>query len=196
MKFLSYIEYNSYVTLTMFFISLFVLILGYITGGKSTNYLFSTERSSLLSIRTYIRLITHVLGHSNWRHLSSNYLIILLLGPMIEEKYGWLNYLIMILITTFITGVINSIISKNNLKGSSNIVFMLIVLSAFVNITSNRIPLTLVLVTLFYIVDEVIKIFKHDNIAHYGHITGAVCGLLFGFISINSSIVELISSLF
>ena len=181
MKVLDYFDYNSYVTLTMFFISFLVLVLGYITGGKSTKYLFSTERSSPFSIRTYIRLFTHVLGHSNWSHFSSNYLMILLLGPMIEEKYGWLNFLIMILITSFITGVINFIIGKNNLKGASNIVFMLIVLSAFVNVTSSKIPLTLVLVIIFYIIGEVLNIGKNDSVAHYGHVIGAICGLLFGF---------------
>ena len=196
MKILNYFEYNSYVTLTMFFISLFVLILGYITHGKSTDYLFSTQRGSLLSIRTYIRFFTHILGHTNWAHFSSNYLIILLLGPMIEEKYGWMNYLIMILIASFITGIVNFIISKNNLKGASNIAFMLIVLSAFVNMTSNKIPLTLVLITMFYIVNEIISIGKRDNVAHYGHIVGAICGLIFGFISLNDSLLNFITNLF
>ena len=196
MKVLSYFDYNSYVTLTMFFISLFVLILGYITHGKSNDYLFSTQRDSLLKPRTYIRFFTHILGHSNWSHFSSNYLMILLLGPMIEEKYGWLNYLIMILVTALITGIVNFIIGKNNLKGASNIVFMLIFLSAFVNVASNKIPLTLVLVIIFYIINEIIKIGKHDNIAHYGHITGAVCGLIFGFVSLNDSLVNFIKNIF
>ena len=182
MKVLNYFDYNSYVTLTMFFISLFVLILGCVTGGKSTDYLFSTERASLLKIRTYIRFFTHILGHSNWNHFSSNYLMILLLGPMIEEKYGWINYLAMILITSFTTAIINFIRGNTRLNGASNIVFMLIVLSAFVNVTSNKIPLTLVLVTLFYIIDELKSIWAKDNIAHYGHVIGAICGFVFGFL--------------
>ena len=196
MKVLNYFDYNSYVTLTMFFISLFVLVLGYITHGKSTDYLFSTQKDSLLKPRTYIRLFTHILGHSNWSHFSSNYLMILLLGPMIEEKYGWINFLIMIVITAFITGVINFIIGKNNLKGASNIVFMLIVLSAFVNVTGNKIPLTLVLVSIFYIVSEIINIGKNDSVARYGHITGAICGLIFGFLSLNGSLFNIVLSIF
>ena len=179
-------------TLTLFFISLIVLILGFITHGKSTNYLFSTSRGSLLNPRTYIRLFTHILGHNDFSHFRNNYLIILLLGPMIEEKYGWLNYLVMILITSFITGIVNFIKGNTNLRGASNIAFMLIVLSGFVNVTSNRIPLTLVLITLFYIVDEIKDIGKKDDVAHFGHIIGALCGFAFGFLSLNGSLTSII----
>lgn len=196
MNFINYFDYNSYVTLTMFFMSLIALILGYITRGKSNDYLFSTERASLVNPRTYIRFFTHILGHSDWEHFSGNYLMILLLGPMIEEKYGSLNFLIMILITSFITALVNFIKGKTRLKGSSNIVFMLIVLSAFVNVTANKIPLTLVLVTLFYIIGEILNILKKDNVAHYGHITGAICGLIFGFLCLNDTLVNIILNVF
>lgn len=187
-----YIDYNACVTLSMFFISLAVLFLNYITKGNANKYLFSTEKASLLNPITYIRLFTHVLGHENWKHFSNNYLKILLLGPLIEEKYGSINFLIMILITAFVTGIVNYIKGDTRLKGASNISFMLIVLSAFVNMTENKIPLTLVLIIVFYIVDEIINIKKDDDIAHYGHITGAICGGLFGFLCTNYDLFQTI----
>ena len=52
-----------------------------ITAGKSNDILFSTYRSSLFNPLTYVRLFTHVIGHENWRHFSSNFLYILLIGP-------------------------------------------------------------------------------------------------------------------
>lgn len=189
---IGYFQYNAVLTLTMFFISFGVLILGYITGGKSTKYWFSTSRGSLLNPRTYICLFTHVLGHSDWNHLVNNYLKILLLGPMIEEKYGWLNLLIMILITAFITGVFNFIKGDTNLRGASGIAFMMIVLSAFVNATENKIPLTLVLIIVFYVVDEIGDLLKKDNVAHYGHVIGAICGVVFGFVSIHGNLSQMI----
>jgi len=179
---IDYIEYNSVVTLTMFFISLFTLGLNYITKGKSNQYLFSTKRTSLLNPMTYIRFFTHILGHSNWKHFSNNYLKILLLGPLIEEKYGSIDFLIMILITALVTGIVNFIKGNTRLKGASNISFMLTVLSTFVNIAERQIPLTLILIILFYIIDEIKDLNKDDNIAHYGHLTGAICGGVFGFI--------------
>ena len=191
-KVIDYFQYNAYVTLTMFFVSLIILAIDKITNGKANRYVFSTERASLLNPLTYIRLFTHILGHRDWQHFSNNYLKILLLGPLIEEKYGSINFLIMILITALVTGIVNFIKGDARLKGASNIVFMLIVLSAFVNVTQNKIPLTLVLIILFYIIDEIKDIKKDDNIAHYGHITGAICGAFFGFICLNQDLFSML----
>ena len=133
---MDYFQYNAVVTLTMFFISLGVLLLDKITKGKASRKIFSTERASLLNPLTYIRFFTHILGHSDWEHLSNNYLKILLLGPLIEEKYGSINFLIMILITAFVVAIANFIKGHVWLKGASCISFMLTVLSAFVNINT------------------------------------------------------------
>lgn len=191
---LKYFEYNAPVTLTFFFISFGVLVLTWIFKKKAV-YLFSSERASLINPLTWIRFFTNILGHRDFGHFSSNFLKILLLGPMIEEKYGSINLLIMILITAFVTGVINFIIGKYRIMGASNIVFMMIALSAFVNM-SNKIPLTLVFIILFYFIDELRQIFRKDGVAHYGHLVGAICGVLFGFLCTNDSIVNLISYLF
>ena len=101
---------------------------------------------------------------------------------MIEEKYGSLNLLIMILITALSTGVINSLVSKNRVLGASDIVFMFIVLSSFVNIHSGKIPVTLILILIFYVIDEIKDgLFKKDNVSHLGHLIGAICGCIYGF---------------
>jgi membrane associated rhomboid family serine protease len=189
---LKYFEYNAPVTLTFFLISFGVLILSWLTRGKS-NYLFSSEKASLLNPLTYIRFFTNILGHKDFGHFSNNFLKILLLGPMIEEKYGSIDLLIMILITAFITGVINFIIGKYRILGASNIVFMLIALSAFVNM-SDKIPLTLVFIILFYFIDEVRQLFNKDGVSHYGHLIGALCGVAFGFICQNQSLIDFIMS--
>lgn len=187
---LGYINYNAFITLTMFFISLVIVGINYITDGKANKYLFSTKRASLLNPLTYVRFITHILGHRDFRHFSNNYMKILILGPMIEEKYGSELFLLMILITAFVTGIVNYIKTDVSLKGASNISFMLTVLSAFVNLTSNQIPLTLILVIIFYVIDEIKDLNKDDNIAHYGHLTGAICGGIFGFLSMKPELIE------
>lgn len=102
--YINFIQYNSFVILTFFFLSLLVLILNNVSKNKINKLLFSSYRSSLLNPLTYLRLFTHVLGHENWSHFMNNFLYILLIGPMIEEKYGSLNLLYMILITAGITG--------------------------------------------------------------------------------------------
>ncbi len=182
MDILNYLQYNSVLILSYFFISLFAYIINLISSGKINDILFSTYRSSLFNPLTYIRLFTHIIGHENWRHFSSNFLYILLIGPMIEEKYGTINLLIMILITAGITGIINSLLGKKKLLGASGIVFMLIILSSFVNIEAGKIPITLILIFIFYIVNEIIDgLFKNDKVSHLGHLLGAICGFIFGF---------------
>ena len=179
----TYFGYNSVLILSFFFISFIVLILKYITLGKSNDILFSSYKSSLLNPLTYIRIFTHALGHHDWKHFSNNFLYILLIGPMIEEKYGTLNLLIMMIITAGVTGIINFILGKKKILGASGIVFMMIVLSSFVNIQTGKIPITLVLIFIFYIVNEILEgLFKKDNLSHLGHVIGAICGGIFGFL--------------
>lgn len=182
MEIVNYLSYNSRVILSFFFVSLIALILKYITKGKSNDVLFSSYKSSLLNPLTYVRLITHVFGHANWNHFMNNFLYILLIGPMIEEKYGSINLIIMIVVTAVITGILNSLFTNKKILGASGIVFMLIILSSFVNIESGKVPITLILICIFYVINEVISgIFKKDDISHMGHLIGAICGFIFGY---------------
>lgn len=182
MDVINYFNYNSFVVLTFFFVSFLVLIINYISKGKSNKLLFSSYKSNIFSIFTYIRLITHVFGHASWQHFMNNFLYILLIGPMIEEKYGSINLIYMIVINALITGILNNIFTNKRILGASGIVFMFIVLSSFVNIVEGKIPITFVLVCIFYIVNEIISgVFKKDDISHVGHLIGALFGFIFGF---------------
>lgn len=180
---INYFQYNSILILTYFFASIAALILKYITFGKSNELLFSSGRSSLINPLTYVRLFTHILGHQDFKHLTNNFIYILLIGPMIEEKYGTYNLLVMILITAFVIGVINFIIGRKRILGASGIVYMLIILSSFSNIQTGKIPITLILIFFFFILNEIIDaIFKNDNVSHLGHLIGAVCGCVYGYL--------------
>lgn len=182
MNIFNYLEYNSLIILSFFFISLISLILNILTKGKSNDLFFSTYRSSLLNPLTYLRLVTHIFGHANWGHFTHNFLYILLIGPMIEEKYGSLNLLIMILITATVIGLFNSIFTRNKILGASGITFMLIVLSSFVNFSTNKIPLTFILIVLFYVVDEIRLLSAKDSVSHGSHFLGTLCGFIFSYI--------------
>lgn len=176
------IQYNSPVILTFTFISLLSLILGYVTNSKSTTLLFSVYRSSPKDILTYVRLFTHVIGHANFNHFISNFMFILILGPMIEEKYGSKNLVAMITITAFITGILNIILFNNALLGASGVVFMLILISSFANMEKNKIPLTFILVLIFFLGKEIYSgIILKDNISQITHIIGGLCGSVFGY---------------
>ena len=82
------ISYNSPVVLTFVLICLAVLILGFITLGKSTSLLFMTYHSSLLDPLTYVRFFTHVFGHNGWEHLLNNAAFLLLLFQIRLNLYS------------------------------------------------------------------------------------------------------------
>ena len=181
-------QYNSIVILPYFFLSFAIMILNYISKGKAVNLFFSTsKRDSLLNPFTYFKLFSHSLGHSDWDHLYNNFIKILLIGPMVEEKYGSINLLIMMLITSGVIGIVHRFTSNGSLRGASGILYMLMLLSSFVNIKSGKIPMTLILIIIFFVVDDIVDFVKKedDNISHIGHITGSICGIIFGICGIN-----------
>ena len=175
-------EYNSPLILSYAIIALAALGLNALTDGVSNFAAFSVYRSSLASPLFYIRLFGHTIGHANMAHYMSNMLIMLIIGPMLEEKYGTKNLAIMFAATAFITGVVFMLFSSNALLGGSGLVFMLILLSSFTNFQKGRIPLTLVLVALIYIGQETIAAFAtQTHISHFTHILGGLCGAAFGY---------------
>jgi len=177
------LHYNSPVILTMTLLSLGALVLQKLTNGYTTSLLFSVYRSSPFDIFFYFRIFGHILGHANWEHYMNNFLLILLLGPMLEEKYGSRKMVFMIAITALVTGFLNILLFPNTaLLGASGVVFMFILLSSFVNFEKGRIPITFILVVVIYLGGEVMNgIFVRDNISQLTHLLGGVCGSVFGF---------------
>jgi len=126
-------------------------------------------------------LVTHVFGHANLEHLLGNLTFILLLGPIIEEKYGSKNLIYMIIMTALITGLINIFFFNTGLLGASGIVFMLILLVSFTNVSSGEIPVTFILVAILFIGKELLQSVEINQIAESAHIIGGICGSIFGF---------------
>lgn len=177
-------QYNSVVVLSYFFACFVITAIDSIVKGKFVHKFFCTSRTSLLDPLTYFRLFSHSMGHRDWRHFTNNFIKILLIGPMLEEKYGSINLLLMMIITSGIVGIANRLFSDRGVRGASDIVFMMIVLSSFVNIQGGKIPFTLVLIMIFFVFDECIDLIakKDDNISHMGHLVGSICGLAFGIL--------------
>ncbi len=177
------ITYNAPVTLTFALLSATVLLVDSVTRMGVTAGLFMVGPTmSLTDPLDYLRLVTHAIGHAGWGHLVSNFAFILLLGPILEEKYGSRALLFMMLVTALITGVLNVLIFPTGLLGASGIVFMMILLSSFTNFRRGEIPLTFIFVVLLYLTREVVTAFQADSISQFAHIACGVCGSLFGFL--------------
>jgi len=83
------IRFNAPATLTFALLALGALILGQTFGSAVTTKYFCVYRASLADPLTYLRFFTHVLGHADYSHYMGNMLLLLLVGPPLEEKYGW-----------------------------------------------------------------------------------------------------------
>ncbi|MBQ7991320.1 MAG: rhomboid family intramembrane serine protease [Oscillospiraceae bacterium] len=184
------IKYNSPVVITFALISLGALILNRITGGVSNTLLFSVYKAPLRDVLTYPRFFLHVLGHADLSHYMNNFMIILLVGPMLEEKYGGRLLVGMITVTAFVTGLVFFIFFPHSaLLGASGVVFMMILLSSFANAGKSEIPLTLILVTVLYLGTEIIDgLFTADNVSQLAHLVGGACGGIFGWLVANGSL--------
>lgn len=178
------ITFNSPVVLGFILICFIVTLAGVLTGGLTTQVLFMTYRSSLTNPLTYLRLVTHVFGHSGWSHFLSNASYILILGPMLEEKYGSKRLVLVMLVTALATGLINFIFFPNiALCGASGIVFAMIMLASFTGFRDREIPLTAVLVAVIYIGQQVYEgITVDDNISNMAHIVGGIVGAVVGYV--------------
>lgn len=131
----------------------------------------------------WLRKVSHVIGHANWEHLFGNFSFILLIGPILEEKYGWKDLLFMMFITAFVTGVAHALLFDNGLLGASGIVFMMILLGSLVNVKKGTLPLTFVFIIVLYLGREIYTaVTVDDNISQFGHLMGGACGAVLGFI--------------
>ena len=178
------VSFNAPVILGFTILCFVVLVLDQVTMRATTNALFSVYRYSLLSPLTYVRFFGHVLGHAGWEHFIGNIMLILIVGPLLEEKYGSSNILFVILTTALVTGVIHFIFFPGvRLLGASGVVFALILLSSLTSITEGKIPLTFILVAVIYIGAQIYQgVFIKDNVSNLTHIAGGVIGSCLGFV--------------
>ena len=177
------ITFNSPIILGFVIACFVVTLFGMISGGRITRLLFMTYRSSLKNPLTYLRFFTYVLGHDGWGHFVGNASYLLLLGPMLEEKYGARMLSHIMLITALVTSLGNFIFFPNvALCGASGIVFAFIILASFTGFKDGEIPLTFILVAILYIGQQVIEgITITDNVSNMSHIIGGVVGAILGY---------------
>jgi membrane associated rhomboid family serine protease len=178
-----HIRYNSPVILSFALLCALVLLIDQLSGGVFIRTFFVLPPTfNFGSLLSWLRLFTYVIGHQSWAHLISNFSFILLIGPVLEEKYGSVPLLLMMLVTALATALLNLLIVRTGLYGASGIVFMLILLSSFTNIRQGEVPLTFILIVVLYLAREFVNALNPDTISQLAHIAGGVIGGLFGFL--------------
>lgn len=175
------ITFNAPVVLTFTFLSLAALIWNMISGGYANSFFFSVYRTSFSDPMQYVRLFTHVLGHADLTHFTSNMIIFLLVGPLLEEKYGSLRLFEVILAVALVTGLVHILLpGRSALLGASGIDFAFILMAS---VTGGRsgIPMTMIICAVIYIGSEIYTgIVSADSISQLTHIAGGSIGAFFG----------------
>ncbi len=177
------IRWNSPVVLWFTVLSGVILLLNTFTNGTLIAHYFTIYRSSFSDPLLYLRLFTHVLGHANYTHYANNMLLFLLVGPLLEEKYGSKKLLSIILTVAFVTGFIHILISpKTGLLGASGVVFSFVLLSSVTGTKKNNdIPLTLLIVATIYIIQQIYQaVTLNNNVSYLTHMIGGSIGAVYG----------------
>lgn len=177
------ITFNAPTVLTFVMVCFIAALLGVWTNGKSTQSFFMTYHSSLGNPMTYLRFFTHVFGHNGWGHLIGNVSYLLLLGPILEEKYGSQKMLVLIGITAVVTGLVNYVFFRNvGLCGASGVVFAFMILASFTGFKEGEIPLTFILVAVIFIGQQIFEaVTVKDQVSNLSHIIGGFTGGCVGY---------------
>ena len=180
------IQYDSPVVLTFALLSLGALVANYVTDGVANALLFSVYRSSFTDPFTYLRFFLHVLGHTDVVHYFSNVCLLLVLGPIVESRYKSRNVLLSVVVTALASGIIHFAFFENTaLLGASGIIFMMIFLSSISGIKGGNIPLSLILVAVIYLGQEIYSLFfVSNNVSELTHIIGGICGIVCGTVMV------------
>ena len=178
------LSFNAPAVLTFTALCVIAQLISMLTRGESNRVLFSVYRASLLDPLTWVRCFTHVLGHAGWEHLLGNIMYILILGPMIEEKYGTATTAFIMAATALVIGVINMVFFPGvMLLGASGIVFAFILIASITIREDNTIPVTFILVALLYLGQQIWQgLFSQDNVSQMAHIAGGAVGAVLGFL--------------
>jgi len=180
------IKYNAPVSLTLIILSAIVLFFNINVNNYIISDWFTVDGNVTFNYSdpfSYIKFLTHILGHTDISHFMGNAIYLILLGPILEEKYKSRTLLTLIIITAVISSGINVLFVDTYMLGASGVVYLFIVLVSFTNIEKGEFPLSVVVVLAFYVYKEI----SREDAGHISvvtHLVGAIVGLLFGLITV------------
>ncbi len=176
------IKFNAPIVLTYALICSVVFFFDKIFGFSVRHMFTFLNETNFANPLHIFKFVSHIAGHVSLDHLMGNMTFILLLGPIIEERYGSRQTLFMILTTAVLTALFNLFLFNTGLIGASGVVFMFIVLVSFTNVKSGEIPITFILVAILFVGKELLNSVWDDNVSQFAHIMGGVSGAIFGFL--------------
>ena len=141
------------------------------------------------SALSYVKLVIYPFGGENSTSFFLNIGFILLLGPVLEERYGSIMLALMIFITSLVGGVLTACVSTFGISGCGGIVFMMIILSVLSVFVKRQLPVSWIFIFALYLAFSLFsgkKIsgfmpFMQNNVPVFIQLASGICGSLFGF---------------
>ena len=132
---------------------------------------------------SYVRLLVYIFGAGSGAGslLITNLILIMLLGPAMEERYGSVIIGIMIFVSALFSGVLNACFCTESLVGAVPVVCMMIFLNAFMSFSKKTFPLSFAAVIVLFVLLEVFS--GAGAVKIIICIAGGLCGSLFAFLT-------------
>ena len=188
------LAYDAPVTLTFVIVCAIIFLLNLVLAksGKSAGLekLLASPTAQAGSLPfivkqplSYLRLLLYIFGSESEASsvLFTNLILIMLLGPAMEERYGSAIIGIMIFVSALFAGVLNACFCETSLIGAVPLVSMMIFLNAFMSFSKKKFPLSFAAVMLFFVL---LQIFSGAGAVQIIIcIAGGLCGSLFAFLT-------------
>ena len=194
------VAYDAPVTLTFVIVCALIFLLNMLLAksGKAVGlekiFASPTSQAGVLPFipgapLSYVRLLFYIFGSGAAGNavaggaslLFTNLILIMLLGPAMEERYGSAIIGIMIFVSALFSGVLNACFCENCLVGAVPVVSMMIFLNAFMSFSKKKFPLSFAAVMVLFVL---LQIFSGAGAVQIIIcIAGGLCGSLFAFLT-------------
>ncbi|MGB0694980.1 MAG: rhomboid family intramembrane serine protease [Rhodospirillaceae bacterium] len=171
------IRLNAPVTILYFFLALAVTCADMVMDLTGPLAAFGPPR---LTVEYGLRLLGSPLVHGDLTHLFGNFAFLLLLGPVLENRFGSKRVLLMFLVTGAVVAALHGLLFPGGLIGASGVVFMAVMLVAYSSARGGGIPLTFLLIAALFLGKEILASLNPDQVSQFAHLAGGALGVLFG----------------
>lgn len=176
------ISFNAPATLFFVLICCAVTLFGTMLGEGFLTYYFMSYRGSITNPMTYVRLLTHVFGNKGWELCLNNMILLLLIGPILEDHHGSKAIIACIFSTALSVGLINLIFFPGITGGSRCIVIAFILFVSFTGFAGGEIPLSFIMIAVIIVGREVLLGFTMaEHMANLSQMIGGLIGALVGY---------------
>ena len=190
------VAYDAPVTLSFVIICAIIFLLNMFlvksgkAGGLEKVFASPTNQAGVLPFIpsapvSYVRLLFYIFGAGGEAGSASvmftNLILIMLLGPAMEERYGSVIIGIMIFVSALFSGVLNACFCEASLIGAVPVVSMMIFLNAFMSFSKKKFPLSFAAVMILFVVLQAVS--GAGAVRIIICIAGGLCGSLFAFLT-------------